>query len=123
MTCLKCKQRGKTWDGDDPKCAFEDNKTTNKFSNKNWNCATMNLLRDLIERQSEKDKAYFYRDDTATGSIGILPFETNNFHGNLVLTWYKNRGQTGSAMVVCDDREPATLTLDIAEEILKHFSK
>jgi hypothetical protein len=31
-----CKQRGKTWEGADPQCAFENG----IFSSENWNCAT-----------------------------------------------------------------------------------
>lgn len=131
MTCPRCIKRGKTWDGDNPKCAFENiyvyfqdstskPYTTNQFSKDNWNCATMNDLREFIDDQIEKGgRGYYYRDDISTGTIAVLPYETDNFYGNLVMTWHKERGRTGSAMVVCDDREPQILTLDIAEEILK----
>jgi len=50
MACRLCEQRGKTWEGSDPKCAFE----SYGFSHDNWNCATMNRLREIAKRYSEK---------------------------------------------------------------------
>jgi hypothetical protein len=50
MACKLCNERGKTWNGDDPVCAFENG----VFSNDNWNCATMNKLRNISE---ELDKS------------------------------------------------------------------
>jgi hypothetical protein len=137
MVCKRCKQRGKTWEGSDPKCAFtkdyedyrvncleylteEDKILTRKFDTENWNCATMNALRDLIDREYEKGLAYHRRDDLCSASIGVLRFETENYQGYLILTWYKERGQTGQAIIMCDD-ERRELTEDIAEEILNEY--
>ena len=47
MNCKPCEKRGQTWPGSPPKCAFQGE----FFSADNWNCATMNLLRDAIEDQ------------------------------------------------------------------------
>ena len=44
--CPLCKKRGKTWEGDDPVCALKNG----KFSDDNWNCATMNKLREIAIR-------------------------------------------------------------------------
>ena len=74
-------------------CAFR----TGKFSPDNWNCRTMNVLRELAEPTVK-------RDDLTTGSIGlvkideVLGFEERR--GYLVMTWYKNRGSTDSARIL-----------------------
>jgi hypothetical protein len=98
MPCKLCLERGKTWDGDDPRCAFE----TGVFSPNNWNCATMNRL-----RQISRDKiGSYYRDDMAAASIGYVPFED----GYVVMTWYKDRGRTGNAFIAYDDEPIRELT-------------
>lgn len=139
-SCKRCTEYGKTWYGDDPVCAFKneiedvrmspisyaekkDKIITKVFNSENWNCATMNALRDLIEEKAKKGEAWYYRDDNATGSIGVLPFETEHYTGNLILTWYKDYGKTGGAIIVWDDEPPRQLTEDIAEEILVAYER
>lgn len=48
MTCKACEKRGKTWEGDDPRCAFEDR----EFDD-NWKCATVGLIRDICYEGQE----------------------------------------------------------------------
>jgi hypothetical protein len=117
MVCKRCQERGKPWEGEDPVCAFNEN----IFDKENWNCATMSYLRQLAWDQFEKGQGFYYRNDMASESIGVIPFETENYQGNLVLTWYKERGRTGNAVIVCGSNDPQPLTIEIAEEILKKF--
>lgn len=113
MKCKECIKRGKTWEGDDPVCAF----TNGIFSTNNWNCATMNILREKAE------KFFTYRDDLVNSSIGIIDIpeadDENIQQGYLVMTWYKNRGKTAYAYVMDDDHKPQVLTLKTAEFIIK----
>jgi hypothetical protein len=112
MACKLCNERGKTWNGDDPVCAFENG----VFSNDNWNCATMNKLRNISE---ELDKSM--RHDMSCGSIGYVPMDNDyttddfdTFGGYIVMTWYKERGRTGNAVFMTDS-ETSPLTIKHAE--------
>jgi hypothetical protein len=68
-----------------------------------------------------------HRDDNSGGSICVLPAgellaansDDDNSLGYIVLTYYKNRGTTGGARLVNDDKPDAPLTLVVAEHILK----
>ena len=94
--CPECKKRGKTWRGSDPRCAFQ----SETFSSDNYQCATMNILRDLCE------ESRIWNEDSHCAAI---PFGVNGFF--LVLSWYKSRGRTDGAWVVhCDGMEALTLT-------------
>jgi hypothetical protein len=111
--CELCEQRGKTWEGSDPTCAFVDG----TFTTDNWNCATMNRLREIAEEHN-----WTHRDDTASASIGFIPFEGDEESGYIVLTWYKRRGQTGNAVVMWDEEPVKPLTLDLATQALKYWT-
>lgn len=113
MACKRCEQRGKTWNGSDPKCAFPDG---HRFNSENWNCATMNALREIGEEFFE------HRDDSQNGSICIVPVPEHDEHaGYLVLTYYKNRGCTGMVTRVCEDYPPTIPGLRYIEEILDTY--
>ena len=106
MTCKMCVERGTTWEGSDPKCAFEGN----EFSGENWNCATMNALRDICE---EKGSVVWTEDQNAC----VLAVPDACEH--VVLSWYKSRGRTESAFILHSSfKTPTPLTLEIAEKIL-----
>lgn len=98
MPCLLCRKRGKTWEGSDPICAFGKNGV---FKQDNWNCATMNVLREFAE-----ELGFYHRDDMNAGSIGFVPFED----GYIVMTWYKNRGATDNAWIHFLDDPPRPVT-------------
>ncbi|QPI23260.1 hypothetical protein ICC24_07880 [Bacillus licheniformis] len=108
MACRLCKERGKSWEGSDPVCAFENG----VFSPKNWNCATMSKLRRLSEGLGNSD-----RDDDSCGSIGYVPLSDNyapatyeGYGGYIVMMWYKERGRVGHALFMTDEgAEPLTL--------------
>ena len=107
--CRRCAERGQTWAGDAPKCGFPQG----VFDASNWNCATLNDLRELAEdlgvRQREDDQ-----------SAALIPCDPGN--GNwpyVVLEWYKNRGRTDAAWELNGETAPAPLTLETAETILR----
>ena len=123
MTCVLCQRRGKTWEGSDPRCAFE----SGVFDTNNWNCATMNALRDIAYR--EKQFGYWYRDDNLNASIGIVharelrPGTDDDLQGYLVMTWYKDRGRTGQAWLMDDDDVPRPIAQGEAEAFLRMYSE
>jgi hypothetical protein len=101
MKCKLCVERGKTWKGDDPVCAFE----SGTFAVENWNCATMGALRDLC-----KDSTVYNDDQNAALLCGAD-------YDHIVLLWYKSRGRTeGAYMVKLGIASP--LTLKEAENVL-----
>ena len=87
--CKLCETTRKDWDGDDRVCAFPDG----IFSDDNWNCATVNKLRELAENYR------VYGDDQSIAVIPIPEMKEYN-SGWLVLNWYKNRGRTDVAQVI-----------------------
>ena len=100
-------ERGKTWEGGDPECAF----TKTFFSPENWNCATMNALRDLTE-----DRDFWESDNHAA----MLPIpHAGEF---LVMRWYKNRGRVDVAAVLNDQREFEAFSIRVAEHILDRIA-
>lgn len=107
--CKLCKERGKPeYFGSEPKCAWE----MTDFSSDNWNCATANALRDLID--------YNFRDDMFSGSIGVIHIPENDIvQGYVVMSWYKERGRTAQIWLFNDDDMPRPLLLKEAEEIVK----
>lgn len=110
--CSLCQERGKTWNGSDPACAFKNG----VFDTQNWNCATMNALRDIAEHIG-----LYWRDDLSAASFGAVPFEGDKWVGYIVMTWYKNKGATGMAMLMFDDEQPKPLTLEMAEEAIEYW--
>jgi len=106
MTCKLCKERGKPESfGSDPKCAFPDG----VFTSDNWNCATMNALRDI---------AGSYRHGNEDQYAEVIPATDDDECTHIVLTWYKSRGRTEGAWMLFDDRPPEPLTLEVAENII-----
>ncbi len=77
--CPRCLERGQTWEGSSPKCAFDEN---GNFLENNWNCATLNALREMGEEGrvwcDEQNMTIIQRYDVGHG----------------ILSWYKNRGKT-----------------------------
>lgn len=90
--CAACKTRGKTWEGSDPKCAFLEG----EFGD-NWNCASVNAIRDLCDRKlpSYKDGIYVRCcEDQWYAIIDVSHIRLDRFSYALWLTWYKGRGRT-----------------------------
>lgn len=112
MVCKLCAQREKTWQGSDPKCAFDQNGI---FTSDNWACATMSRLRtiadenDLIQKVNETSLATIYVPSKDLDDIT----ESDNFDaygGFIILSWYKGRGRVSSAIFMSDE---GTMPLNI----------
>jgi hypothetical protein len=77
--CPRCIERGQTWSGDAPECGFDKD---GNFLENNWNCATLNALREMGEEGrvwcDEQNMTIIKRDDVGHG----------------ILSWYKSRGRT-----------------------------
>ena len=93
-------------------CAFDKR---GNFTSKNWACETMGKLRELANK-------YGYVERYNDSSIGVLPLVDDVEYGFLVMTWYKDRGKTGSALIMEDDNV-GYLTKKIAEKIIKNQNK
>jgi hypothetical protein len=102
--CPRCIARGKTWNGSDATCAFPNG----RFVSANWNCATMNALRDATERLRA---ARGYTEDQ---NAALLPWD-GHF---ILLGWYKSRGRTDVARVLDTTSRCLVLTLAKAERYL-----
>ena len=100
--CKACESRGKTWKGGDPKCAFPDG----VFTEENWMCATMNLLREKVE-----DSA-FAHDDHSTALVAL--YDNPRI---LLLHWYKSRGCTDVASLICGTEKDALTEAEALEYI------
>jgi len=116
--CPACQERGKPWEGEDPRCAFSD---SGDFVSDNWNCATINRLRDLAGEdrnmafRGEGVAGWWARDDIDAGtSLSVV----HTVHGFVVLTYYKSRGAVPQAWLHCDDSEPTKLRYEHIEELL-----
>ena len=96
--CPRCIERGQTWSGDAPKCGFDEN---GNFLEHNWNCATLNALRDMGGESVWCDDQYMKI---------VSRFDVG--HG--VLSWYKSRGQTDDFR----DRYFERGTLKYAQQLL-----
>ena len=99
--CKACEKRGKTWEGDDPRCGFDKDGV---FTTDNWNCATLNELRHL------HNKNVAYHNDCSLVSI---PIED----GWIVLSWYKTHGCTQVGHFITG-LYTLPLTLGLAEQAL-----
>jgi hypothetical protein len=76
--CPRCSTRVKDWNGEDPKCGFDEK---GNFLEHNWNCATLNALREMGGEESWCDNNYVKVVSRFDVGFGIL-------------SWYKHRGQT-----------------------------
>lgn len=121
MICELCKNRGKTWNGDDPKCAFQ----VDQFSTANWMCATMNVLRDLADKnQGDVGEFGTYKLRHCDHSFAALPFtDRDGVERFIVLSWYKSRGRTGQAWVFTENDPPVPLTYEAAIDCIRDYSK
>lgn len=101
--CKACEIRGKTWNGADPVCAFQGG----SFSEENWMCATMALLRRKVEESA------FWHDDYSTALISL-----NDNPRILLIHWHKSRGRTDVASMICG-AEKGAMTEEEAIEYIK----
>lgn len=103
MTCRMCRERGQTWKGDAPQCAFPNG---GEFDAANWNCATANAIRDLCSAPSYRSEPhpegvhheYAVNDGCADQSYATIRTSDvdlkTTYADCLWVGWYKNRGRT-----------------------------
>lgn len=98
--CTMCKHRGKTWEGSDPICAFDDKGfLTGKH---NWNCVTLCDLRVAILDISNGDSNYHFHENFNGYDIDIDYHWCEDQHYVMIIvdgtalyiSWYKSRGST-----------------------------
>lgn len=91
--CKKCIDRGQTWGGSPPVCAFDGN-----FAD-NWNCATLNEIRDL-EGTDLAD--YRWSEDQKYMTILIDGVDLPRGRSPMALwvSWYKSRGRTDAVWLL-----------------------
>lgn len=94
MKCKACKERGKTWKGDNPNCAFDGDSD-------NWNCATLNLIRDICEIDHELVHRGYWGDEN-TCFIDIYPIFEEGESYQLWVKWYKHRGRAEQCLILGD---------------------
>lgn len=117
--CNRCQKQGQPDHFGSPvKCAF----INGIFDSDNWQCATINVLRNLIHEDTQPLAKFYTREDMRQGSLGVISipeYDTEGLQqGYLIMSWYKNRGRTGQAWVFWDDDIPEPLALSTAEFIL-----
>jgi hypothetical protein len=124
--CAACRARGKTWNGGDPECAFQHGKP---FSSDNWNCATMDLVRDLAGRYGDPPRDGVIRDYTSEGydTYAVIRVDTDYIDvescHSMYVTWYKSRGRTSALWLLGDedDGPPRAPTEAEVLAIVKHY--
>lgn len=119
--CKLCDERSKTWEGDDLKCAFDE---FGNFNNDNWNCATMNQLREYA-----MDLCNVTRMDELGCTIGYVPLNLdylkddvdyeNLDNGFIVMTWYKFRGRTNGAIFIDSNGNIKSVDINMANASIK----
>jgi len=101
MVCNACEGRGKTWEGDDPKCAFE----TDTFDRNNWNCATVGLIRRICD-ESQRGVNYQQCEDQNYTTVTVNHIEGLNGALALWVSWYKRRGRTDAMWLLFENDPP-----------------
>ena len=101
--CDACDKRGKTWEGDDPKCGFSSG-----VFDENWNCATVNAVRDICYEGQELRSGidYQYCEDQKYATIKIDHLEIDDRPLALWVSWYKSRGRTDAMWLLFDNKPP-----------------
>ena len=123
LTCAACAERGKTWNGSDPVCAFANG----AFSEDNWSCATVERLREVVcEGQNPMpphvDYRFCFDQKYATVQIDHVEDAQGERIGlALWVSWYKNRGRTEAMWVLDADKPPRAPTESELLAILAHF--
>lgn len=111
VPCAACRARGKTWEGSDPNCAFPNG---GEFNPDNWNCATANLIRDLMPRWedpvSDKVNGPHWNEDQYWGTVNLSgnlseTLAEDDIWQTLWVSWYKSRGRT-EAMWLLNENVP-----------------
>lgn len=104
MACKACRKRGKTWQGDDPRCAFE----TGAFGD-NWNCATVGLIRDICDEDDGLPNGvdYQYCEDQKYATVKVDHIEALDDRPlALWVSWHKRHGETDAIWLLFENKPP-----------------
>lgn len=109
------------WNGLSSKCAFP----MGIFISENKNCASMDFLRRLLDREKYRDgfRGWKFSDDESAGSFGSLYVQnTSGRQGFYIsISWYGNGGRTARAYRFRDDDFPRILTCDDIDAAVEAF--
>jgi hypothetical protein len=129
MTCKACQTGVKGWKGDDAKCGFLDG----TFSTKNWNCETVNDIRDIAEREGNPNIHHLRPDDQNYATISTLEFSVlpqKDDNGGcraqpvcLWVGWYKRRGRTEAMWLMFEVDPPRVPTEEECLIIIEHYKE
>ena len=128
MACKRCEERGKTWNGADPRCAF----LNGVFDTNNWNCATANAIREIFDER-EDYRIYSLRDEDqniallSTLDFDVLPKlnaegKPNRQPTSLWVGWYKERGRTEGMYLMFEYVPPCPPTEEECLKIIAHYN-
>lgn len=122
MKCRMCRQRGKPWQGDDPRCAFDGD-----FDD-NWMCATLNALRDICDEWKPKmpqGVAFQCCDDTKYATTRTDDIFRNGESIGLAfwLSWYKTRGHTNAVWLMTLSEPPRRPTEDECLAVIAAYDR
>ena len=122
MSCIRCMNDPQPPHFHTPRrCAFD---TNGSFTQDNWNCATMNLLAGLTEKQSKRQKQWaspIYGEDESMEVVWCGGWDVVDSSGWIVLTRYKTRGCCSSAIHSGDFWPTRPLTLELANKVIAYW--
>lgn len=109
--CAACRERGKTWEGSDPNCAFPNG---GEFDPDNWNCATANRIRSLMPRWepvSEWISGPHWNEDQYWATVNLSGGLSDTLAEDAIwetlwVSWYKSRGRTEAMWLLSCDCPP-----------------
>ena len=117
--CSACRERDKTWNGDEPQCAFPDG---DLFDSANWCCATVSLLRNLDNCGSPRMHMLWDDDDNymsiLLGGLTLVTMPEGDPIA-VMAKWYKRRGRTDSILVCYSDIAPMRVSEDQLLEVIQ----
>ena len=121
MVCSMCKERGKTWTGSESACGFGGG----SFDTGNWNCATVNAIRDICYegRKLPPGVDYQYCEDQKYATIKVDHIDELGGSLALWLTWYKNRVRTDEMWLLFDGLPPRRPTWVECEAIIAAYKR
>ncbi len=123
MACQACITRGKTWRGDDPKCAFDEG----VFIRANWRCATASLIRNIAEIEGNPNiHMAICESEERYATINVNDIEELHSEGEgfplaLWVQWYKNRGRIQGMLLIFENASPRPPTEAECVTILKYY--
>lgn len=115
--CIMCRKRVKDWAGDDPVCFFAD-------AERNWNCATINALRDIVydgQQRMPDGVDYRYCEDQKYATVRVDDIDGLDGALTMWVTWYKNRGKTDGVWLLFSDIPPRAPTEDEVRRVVSHY--